>query len=66
MAFNFGDKPLKYSLPQGYQPVISARPEQVVVNSNGQQSSSAGAKIINNAPQAVIIEVIYSTICVKF
>lgn len=58
MEFNFGDKELKHSLPQGYQPVISALHDKVVMNTNG-QGGSAGAvqKIMHNAPQAIIIEV---------
>lgn len=58
MAFNFGDKPLKHSLPQGYQPIISAPPDKVIKNNNGHGGSKAAAtQIINNAPQAIIIEV---------
>lgn len=58
MAFNFGDKPFKHSLPNGYQPVISATQVNVVKNSNGIGGSKAAAtKIVNNAPQAIIIEV---------
>lgn len=58
MAFNFGDKPFKHSLPQGYQPVISAPPDKVITNNNSHGGSTAAAtKIINNAPQAIIIEV---------
>lgn len=58
MAFNFGDKPFKHSLPSGYQPVISAPQEKIVKNNNGVGGSkAAAAKIVNNAPQAIIIEV---------
>lgn len=58
MAFNFGDKPFKHSLPNGYQPVISAPADKVIVNNNGVGGSKAAAtKIVNNAPQAIIIEV---------
>lgn len=58
MEFNFGDKEFKHTLPQGYQPVISAPPDRVVTNTND-QGGSAGTvqKIANNAPQAIIIEV---------
>ncbi|XP_019880521.2 ATP-dependent RNA helicase Ddx1 [Aethina tumida] len=56
MAFNFGDTPFKYCLPQGYQPIMSASKENVVVNTNGQSNSAATTKIANNAPQAIIIE----------
>lgn len=57
MAFNFGDTPFKYCLPQGYQPIMSAPKENVVVNTNGQSNSATTTKIANNAPQAIIIEV---------
>ncbi|CAH0554042.1 unnamed protein product [Brassicogethes aeneus] len=56
MSFNFGDKPFKHSLPPNYSPVISAPKEKVSTNTNAQNSSSQTAKIINNAPQAIIIE----------
>lgn len=58
MAFNFGDKPLKHSLPKGYQPIISAPQDKVIKNTNGFGGNKAAAtKIVNNAPQAIIIEV---------
>ncbi|KAJ8931248.1 hypothetical protein NQ314_015867 [Rhamnusium bicolor] len=57
MAFNFGDKPFKHSLPKLYQPIISASSQNVVQNTNGQGGAGgAPTKITNNAPQAIIIE----------
>lgn len=58
MAFNFGDKPFKHSLPKGYQPVMSVPPTSMVINKNNHGgSTAASSKILNNAPQAIIIEV---------
>lgn len=60
MEFNFGNKDFKHSLPQGYQPIISAHSDKVVTNTNGQGGTAGSApKIANNAPQAIIIEVTY-------
>ncbi|KAK5648689.1 hypothetical protein RI129_003581 [Pyrocoelia pectoralis] len=56
MAFNFGDKPLKHNLPSGYKPINSIPKDKVIMNTNGQASTDAPQKRINNAPQAVIIE----------
>ncbi|GJQ78597.1 putative ATP-dependent RNA helicase [Trypoxylus dichotomus] len=55
MAFNFGSKPFKYKLPEGYKAVNAASGDNLVVNSNG-NSASATLKPANNAPQAIIIE----------
>jgi ATP-dependent RNA helicase DDX1 len=58
MAFNFGAEPFKFPLPQGYVPIKSAPSEKAVVNSNsGDGGGESTVKIINNAPQAIIIEV---------
>ncbi|CAH1117276.1 unnamed protein product [Phaedon cochleariae] len=56
MAFNFGDKLFKHSLPADYQPINSATPQQFISNSNTHSGTASAAKIINNAPQAIIIE----------
>jgi ATP-dependent RNA helicase DDX1 len=57
MAFNFGAEPFKFPLPQGYVPIKSAPSEKAVVNSNsGDGGGESTVKIINNAPQAIIIE----------
>lgn len=42
MAFNFGDKPFKHSLPDGYLPIISASKEAVTVNTNGGSGTGDG------------------------
>lgn len=42
MAFNFGDKPFKHSLPDGYLPIISASKEAVAINSNGGSGTGDG------------------------
>lgn len=57
MAFNFGEKPFKHGLPDGYSAINSAPKEKVVINSNGDTASQAAVKPANNTPQAVIIEV---------
>ncbi|XP_050296247.1 ATP-dependent RNA helicase Ddx1 [Anthonomus grandis grandis] len=58
MAFNFGEKPFKHSLPDKFLPLISAAKDTVAMNTNAQGCSSGEGvvKISNNAPQAVIIE----------
>lgn len=58
MSFNFGDKPFKYELPQGYKPLNQVEFEKAVVNTNG-QTHQVSVKPANNAPQAIIIEVVY-------
>ena len=64
MAFNFGEEPLKHKLPQGYVALKSAPSENVVVNGNSSDSGGDNSvKIINNAPQAIIIEVIFLKKC---
>lgn len=57
MAFNFGDKPFKYDLPEGFAPINTAPKESIVQNTAGQATSAASVKPSNNAPQAIIIEV---------
>lgn len=56
MSFNFGDKPFKFSLPQGFKPLNTVPKDKIIVNSNGQSANEA-LKPANNAPQAIIIEV---------
>ncbi|XP_030750639.1 ATP-dependent RNA helicase Ddx1 [Sitophilus oryzae] len=57
MAFNFGDKPFKHNLPDKYLPLVSAPKGKVIVNNNGNVNSTEGVvKVVNNAPQAIIIE----------
>ncbi|GLV36238.1 Dead-box-1 [Carabus blaptoides fortunei] len=55
MSFNFGDKPFKFALPQGYQ-VINTAPKNVVVTNSSSGDASTASKPANNAPQAIIIE----------
>lgn len=58
MAFNFGEEPLKFALPNGYVPIKSSPSEKIVINSNGADNSEGSkVQIVNNAPQALIIEV---------
>lgn len=57
MSFNFGDKPFKYALPQGYQAINTAPKNVIVSNSSSGDASSSSSKPANNAPQAIIIEV---------
>lgn len=64
MAFNFGDKPFKYSLPDGYKAINTAAKDNVVINSNGEVAAASVTKPISNAPQAVIIEVINVYCCI--
>ncbi|XP_075234522.1 ATP-dependent RNA helicase Ddx1 [Lycorma delicatula] len=56
MGFNFGDQPFKHKPSSDFVAVCQA-PKQFVKNSEvtGTASKSA-AKIVNNAPQAIIIE----------
>nr|CAH7755595.1 unnamed protein product [Callosobruchus chinensis] len=56
MAFNFGDKPFKHSLPPPYNAINSAPAEIVVKNTNGHSGANSAPTIQKNAPQAVIIE----------
>ncbi|KAJ8923936.1 hypothetical protein NQ315_006712 [Exocentrus adspersus] len=56
MEFNFGEKPFKHNIPQGYQPVNAAPSGKIITNTNGESASGGAPKIINNAPQAIIIE----------
>lgn len=56
MAFNFGEKPFKYNLPNGYKPISNVSKEKTITNTNG-QTSTESLKPANNAPQAIIIEV---------
>lgn len=57
MEFNFGDKPLKYQLPNGYKAISDAPKNVQVQNTNGK--AAVAIKLANNAPQAIIIEVIF-------
>ncbi|CAG9860100.1 unnamed protein product [Phyllotreta striolata] len=57
MDFNFGHKPFKHSLPAGYNPIQTAIDNNLAINTNGTfDETGQHTKIINNAPQAIIIE----------
>lgn len=58
MLFNFGDTPFKFEFPQGFKPVNTVSADLVVVN-NSSGDATASVKPANNAPQAIIIEVIF-------
>lgn len=55
MLFNFGDQPWKFPPPKGYVGFSSVDPKHVVPNEK-KGNSVEERKIINNAPQAIIIE----------
>lgn len=56
MSFNFGEKPFKYGLPDGYNAINTATKDKVVTNTNGETVAASSSKPISNAPQAIIIE----------
>ncbi|XP_072387719.1 ATP-dependent RNA helicase Ddx1 [Diabrotica undecimpunctata] len=57
MEFNFGGTPFKHSLPDEYKPIIAIPNDKVFKNTNGQNDEAGqGIKLMNNAPQAIIIE----------
>ncbi|XP_057653483.1 ATP-dependent RNA helicase Ddx1 [Diorhabda carinulata] len=56
MEFNFGNKQFKHSLPDGYKPIMSATGDTLVKNTNGESGAGQVTKLVNNAPQAIIIE----------
>lgn len=56
MSFNFGDKPFKHQIPNGYNPISKVPKDKAVTNTNG-ETSTESIKPKNNAPQAIIIEV---------
>lgn len=58
MAFNFGDKPFKHELPEGFTAINAAPKDKIVLNTNGEAATATSTKPSNNAPQAIIIEVI--------
>lgn len=66
MSFNFGDKPFKYSLPEGFAPINTVPKDKIVMNTNGQAASTGPVKPPNNAPQAIIIEVRSSIFGTRF
>lgn len=57
MSFNFGAQPFKHTPTKGYIAVCQA-PKNCVKNSEVTAGNQAGGQTkINNAPQAIIIEV---------
>jgi hypothetical protein len=61
MSFNFGAQPFKYDPESGYIAVCNASKENVKHNEVGSGGSSLQNKSVKNAPQAIIIEVMYKT-----
>lgn len=62
MAFNFGEKPFKFSPPHNFVSVSQAGGDSVVSNSKDTLTAApAPIKLKANAPQAIIIEVYYTS-----
>ena len=61
MELNFGEKPFRFGPPRGFVGVNQAPKDCQAVNMNSGSVAAAPAKLKNNAPQAVIIEVIISS-----
>jgi hypothetical protein len=61
MSFNFGAQPFKHDPESGYIAVCNAPKENVKHNEVGTAGTSSQNKSIKNAPQAIIIEVMYKT-----
>jgi Superfamily II DNA and RNA helicases len=55
MSFNFGATPFKHEPPKDYIAVCNA-PKQNVKHSESADVSAGPVKLVNNAPQAIIIE----------
>lgn len=55
MSFNFGATPFKHDPPKDYIAVCNA-PKQNVKHSESSDASAGPVKLVNNAPQAIIIE----------
>lgn len=60
MSFNFGAQPFKYNPASSYIAVCEASKENVKQNDVGSGGMSSQSKYVRNAPQAIIIEVIFS------
>jgi ATP-dependent RNA helicase DDX1 len=61
MSFNFGAQPFKHDPESGYIAVCNAPKENVKQNEVGSIGSSLQSVSVKNAPQAIIIEVMYKT-----
>ncbi|KAG8227851.1 hypothetical protein J437_LFUL006474 [Ladona fulva] len=57
MSFNFGAQPFKHDPPSGYMAVCQALKENVKSSDVTGVGGSSEKKIVNNAPQAIIIEI---------
>ena len=56
MHFNFGDSPFKHKPFEGYKGFTSADPSNVISNTKKGSQVVEQRKLVNNAPQAIIIE----------
>jgi len=56
MQFNFGDSPFKHKPFEGYKGFTSADEKNVTINTKKGSNTVEERKLINNAPQAIIIE----------
>ncbi|RZF40737.1 hypothetical protein LSTR_LSTR014356 [Laodelphax striatellus] len=56
MSFNFGAEPFKFKPAGGYTALTSASKEFVKNSDVSASASTSKAKLVNNAPQAIIIE----------
>jgi ATP-dependent RNA helicase DDX1 len=54
MLFNFGDQPWKHQPLEGYVGFAKAPAKNIIANSKSGQTQER--KLVNNAPQALIIE----------
>ncbi len=62
MSFNFGAEPFKHEPVEGHVGFVQAPPESVVENAKA-GSGAPQRKIVANAPQAIIIEVLFHSLC---
>jgi hypothetical protein len=60
MSFNFGAQPFKYNPASSYIAVCEATKQNLKQNDVGSGGMSSQSKYVKNAPQAIIIEVIFS------
>jgi hypothetical protein len=60
MSFNFGAQPFKHDPESGYIAVCEVSKENMKQNDIGSGGASSQVKSVKNAPQAIIIEVIFS------
>ena len=61
MSFNFGAQPFKHDPESGYIAVCDAPKENLKHNEVGSVGTSLQNISVKNAPQAIIIEVMYKT-----